>query len=499
MSTINSAVPPVNETGRGQPTMGMPDVGAMQVNTAMLSRPRAFHPRNANGRDLTPGQQFRSVGDDISGTLLGPIRFALLYWIATFVIFLFSNLTAEVRNMPTLVLFVAACFIAFYLGYHLGVARHLRERLCAPVPAFGRSGIEVALVFGGSLYFILWGINQLVEFELTNPVDIAQAVLSPGEAYKAKFAIAEGRFNSQYSSTLGQVLVITSLFYAIFVPLVVAAWSSLPKVLRLFGLMGIAFYVVSFLAIGTLKGLGDVVLFVVAGASVAIAKRRVVSGAIISRRRILITLALVGSAFLAYMLVSQVQRAEEFQIIESPIVGDVSQTFIAKQFGHEAAYGLYTILAYPSHGYAGLAFNLEQPFVFSGGAGLSLAFESYRQQYFGSGDRRFLTYPFRTELATGWSAQMFWSTALPWLASDVSFFGVPFLLALIGFLYARLWLASLYGNNPLALGGLALMIMFIAFMPANNQVLFSRQGLWAVVTLALAGILTASMRRKTAR
>ena len=94
---------------------------------------------------------------------------------------------------------------------------------------------------------------------------------------------------------------------------------------------------------------------------------------------------------------------------------------------------------------------------------------------------------------------MFWSTALPWFASDVSFVGVPFLLALLGFLYARLWLASLYGNNPLTLGGLGLIIMFIAFMPANNQVLFSRQGLWAVITLLTVGALVAMARRNPAR
>jgi len=436
---------------------------------------------------------------NIGGTLMAPLRFALLYWAATFAIFLFSNLVVEVRNMSTLVIFFVACLFGFYFGYRAAVVRFSHVSLRGEISSFGRSKVDIALIIGGAGYFLFWGVNQLIEFDLTEPVEIIQAVLSPGEAYKAKFDIAEDRLNEQYSSFLGQALVVTSIFYAMFVPLVVASWRNIPTVCKLLSLIAVGFYIISFLAIGTIKGLGDVLLFIVAGIAVVVAKRRLETGRVMSRRRIYLLLALVGTAFFSYMLVSQVQRAEQFQIIESPIVGDVSQTFIAKQFGHEAAYGFYTILAYPSHGYAGLAFNLEQPFVFSNGAGISLALESYRQQYLGGGDNRFLTYPFRTETATGWDAEMFWSTALPWLASDISFAGVPFLLVLLGFIFARLWIAALYGNNPLVLAGLGLMIMFIAFMPANNQVLVSRQGLWALASLIAVGAVSALARRAPTR
>lgn len=494
--SMNSALPPLYGTGVRK-TIGdkAGDEDFIPTNSIAQKPPRFPLLNNRHGDTIQAiPSQSAEVITDLRATHIAPVRYALIYWIATFVIFLFSNLVSEVRNLTALITFVSACFTLFYVGYRIGIARYPLRHTRAVIPAFGRSGIDIALIVAGSAYFFLWGINQMVEFDLTNPLVIAQALLSPGEAYKAKFEIAQTRIDSSYSSTLGQILVLTSLLYAVFVPLFVVAWRNLSLKVRWMGLTGIIFYVISFLAIGTLKGLGDVVLFVIAGSAVAIAKRRLAGGAKVTQGRIYANLALIGVSFAIYMMVSQVQRAEQFQIIESPIVGDVSQTFIAKQFGHETAYGFYTMMAYPSHGYAGLAFNLEQPFVFSRGAGISLAFESYRQQYLGSGDNRFLTFPFRTQMATGWDAQMFWSTALPWLASDVSFFGVPFLLALIGFLYARVWLASLYGKNPLALGGLALTVMFIAFMPANNQVLLSRQGLWSVVTLSAFSLLLVLVR-----
>lgn len=499
MSGVDPAVPPLRQTGPTPPGGQFRQRVTSAPNADRITANGTFPQRAGEGAESRVKAAFAGAKfDDISGTLLGPVRFALLYWAATFVIFLFSNLTTEVRNMGTLVVFVIACFVGFHLGYRAGLAGYLRQRVAAQIPSFGRSSIDVFLVMGGAVYFLMWSLNQLIEFDLTNPVALVQAILNPGEAYKAKFEIAQERLNSQYSSSLGQILVLTSVFYALFVPLVVTSWVNLPRAVRLLALAAIGFYVVSFLAIGTMKGLGDVVLFVLTGISVLIAKRRLAAGMVMSRRRTYLLLSIVGGAFFAYMLVSQVQRAEQFQITESPIVGDVSQSFVAQQFGHDAAYGFYTILAYPSHGYAGLAFSLEQPFVFSRGAGSSLAIESYRQQYMGGGDNRFLTYPFRAEQATGWDAQMFWSTALPWLASDVSFFGVPFLLALLGFVYARLWLAALYGSNPLTVGGLGLMIMFIAFMPANNQVMVSRQGLWAVASLVAVGALVALTRRNRA-
>ena len=182
-------------------------------------------------------------------------------------------------------------------------------------------------------------------------------------------------------------------------------------------------------------------------------------------------------------------RAEEFGITESAIVGDVSDTVIARAFGTDAAYGIYTVLAYPSHGYLGLGYSMSVPFEFSRGAGLSQAYESYRSQYFGGAEFRYLTYPERSEQVTGWPAGMFWSTIFPWLASDLTFYLIPLFMAAIGALFARLWLSCLYGANALSLAAFGQIIVFVAFIPANNQVLMQRQGLLVVLWLLSLGLL----------
>src|SRR5690606_29897220 len=124
---------------------------------------------------------------------------------------------------------------------------------------------------------------------------------------------------------------------------------------------------------------------------------------------------------------------------------------LAQTLGPKAAYGIYQVLAYPSHGYLGLSKSMSVPFEFSGGAGFSQAFESYRLQYLGGEDRVFATYPFRAETSTGWPAGMFWSTVFPWLASDMTFYLIPLFMAVVGAIFARVWVHCLYGNSVLAL------------------------------------------------
>lgn len=224
-------------------------------------------------------------------------------------------------------------------------------------------------------------------------------------------------------------------------------------------------------------------LFIICGAAVFVGKRTLMGQGASIQRRVRSILLVLGGLLFAYMIVNQIGRADEFGITESAIVGDGSDTLIAQTFGDRAAYGFYQVLAYPSHGYLGLSYSMSVPFEFSGGAGVSQAFESYRYQYLGGIDNTLTTYPFRSERVTGWPAGLFWSTIFPWLASDMTFFLIPFFMAAMGAIFARLWVRCLYGADVLALTALGQFFVFIAFIPANNQVMLTRQGFWVVLTL----------------
>lgn len=307
--------------------------------------------------------------------------------------------------------------------------------------------------------------------------------MSPGAAYQAKFATFEEQLNSNRVNNITQILTILSFLFAISVPLMVLTWTRTGTLIKFAFVGSIIIYISGFLYIGTMKGLGDIFLYLVTGFAILLGKKTLIGDQAINRNAIIASVAALMIAGGIYMVATQMLRAQEFNITESKFMKNLPDTAVGKIFGKDIAYGFYSTISYPSHGYMGLSYDLPLPFEFSRGAGLSQAFESYRLQYLGGENNLYLTYPYRGERATGWPTGMYWSTIFPWLASDVTFYGVPFLMALLGFLFARIWIDCLFNNSVISVAAMSQFVIFIAFIPANNQVLMTRPGLWIVATI----------------
>lgn len=415
-----------------------------------------------------------------------PIRYSLIYLLLTYALFSFSAISTGVDNFFTLTIFVLSAYLCLYLGYHYSIQTTYKK-----IIAFKEITIiqikKVRIIFlVGSIYLLLWGINQINDFGGTSIAEIWNTVTNPGAAYGAKFQTYEERIIEQSVNRITQILVLFSIIFTISVPVIAAYWKYMQSKIKIAAVIGIFTYVVAFLYIGTQKGLGDILLLTFAGWSV-LKIRNPKKSTNPKKMRTLIVISIIFSAIILYMILNQASRVTEFGLTTTLMTKDIviADTFVASIFGENFATGFYLLLGYPTHGYLGLSHNLSQDFIFSYGAGFSQAFESYRYQYLGGDDNLFLTYPYRTEAITGWPAGMYWATAFPWFASDLSFWGVLPLMFLIGMLFARTWLACLYDMDVVSLGILGQLFIFVAFLPANNQVLISRQGLLSVIVLTV--------------
>ena len=411
-----------------------------------------------------------------------PIRVSMYYLLGTFFLFITSNLFAETPNPIYLMVFVLLAFFALWAGYVLGI--RTCEKRWIRVEAFSsfeRRRINWFVLIG-SCYAIVWGVNQIIDYGGTNPVQVIEAIVNPGTAYSAKFEVFERREFNQEVNRVTQILILLSVIYAMFFPALVMHWANLRRRVKFLAVIATVIYILSYLFIGTQKGIGDVLIYAAAGWSIRYSLNQQISPKRISGRSIA-ALVLIGTIAFVYMAVNQASRAAEFGLTTTLLAGDVSNTYLASVFGQPFALGVYTLIGYPSHGYFGLSQSLTADFVFSYGAGISQAFESYRYQFLGGPQNFLLTYPFRTEALTGWPAGMYWSTAFPWFASDLTFPGVIILMLLLGFVFARVWLSSLRRMDLISLAALGQFFLFVAFLPANNQVLMQRQGFWVVLTL----------------
>lgn len=414
-------------------------------------------------------------------TQMLPIKISLIYLFGTFAFFLASNMVNKVENLILLISFVVAAYSFLYLGYAFGIATKKNKIFgISNLDARRRKSVNI-IVFVGAVYFILWGVNQINDFGGSDLSQVLRTISNPGTAYSAKFDVYENRIATGAVNRITQILIIFSIVYSIFVPVLVIYWRAIKPGLRIFASFSVFIYIVSFLFIGTQKGIGDIFLFILAGFSIAAGSRHLVIDAKLKRKITLIA-AVISVVIFLYMALSQSSRAQEFGISTTMVTEDISSTWLAKFVGENYALGFYTILGYPSHGYLGLSYNLGTDYVFSYGAGFSQAFESYRHQFLGGDNNFLLTYPARTEVLTGWPAGMFWATAFPWFASDITFIGVLPLMLVVGFIFSRMWLSCIMRIDLISVAIFGQLIIFIAFLPANNQVLMQRQGLWIVVT-----------------
>lgn len=417
-------------------------------------------------------------------TAYTPLRLALAWLGGTFVLFLLLGNTQDVTNMGSLAAFVGATLAMLTLGYVANIKLNLAH-VSVPEERATLSTQEVGKarkwIVAGSLFYLLFGWASLANYGLLSPAAVIQSVLNPGSSYFARLRAAEDLAAAGVTSPLTQLLTLLSAIATPVVPFLVLYWSGrLGFGVRLFAAVGLGTYSAYWLAIGTLKGLGDIVVFAFAAMLVMVfgvwprPRHRV------DRKRVAAAIAL-GCLFAGYMVINQGQR-----LVAGDISGYDPNPVVASVLGDQAARGLSVTIAYPTQGYLGLSKNLDTPFSWSGFRGSSRALDGYIEQYTGSPSAYESTYPARTEQRTGYPALMYWATIYPWLASDFTFPGTVLLMAVLGWWLARLWVEAAFLRRRLSVLLFAQLILLVAYIPANNQIGLMRPGLIAFATLAAA-------------
>lgn len=415
--------------------------------------------------------------------LYSPLRLGLGYLAGTYILFLLVGQVSAVPNLVKLSGFIALTLASFAIGYHACARRYLRR---GPIRTRDLSDGDFRAarrwILASAAYYVAYGLALLSEFGFSGFGSVISAILSPGRSYLNKFDVYERQQAMGETNPAIQLLTLLSVVAAPLVPFAIVYWRRLSLGARIAAVAGIVTYATFFLSIGTLKGLGDILIFAVAGVVVVrlgfwsakpFARARRASAVALS-----LTLAL---GFVAYMAFNQSQRINEIGITSqfeaNPVVASVT--------GEDFARGLSVVAFYPTHGYLGLAYNLESPFVWTGGLGGSRALDSYWAQYTGADSVYESTYPARTEAETGWPALRYWATAYPWFASDLTFPGTILLMGFAGWFFCRFWVQAAFERDRLALLLFAQLALFVAYIPANNQIGTSRTSL--ITFLVLVG------------
>lgn len=385
-----------------------------------------------------------------------------------------------IPNPVTMTLYVIVNFLALGLGYFIYANKAKRTLACEysfDNDLGSLKGKQKTLFNISALFNIIAAVEYSYYFmggiSITN-------ILSPGSSYVYRLTEFDGGRN-----LVVQVFTYIWALSYFYYPLGVLYWTKLKFNQKFLFIISTLMTILYWLNMGTMKGLGDLLILFI---PIYLIKKYIFCGKKSPKAVFMLVILFV-------MLFSVIGegRATEIgintddlvyvSVAASPFIEQVDENnLVVKILGNKLSKSITGLVGYTSQGYTGLAYAMELPFEWTYGVGNSRTLTIYAEKIFDTSISN-KTYLARNEATYSWPNGMFWSTIFPWLASDLSFFGVPIFMYLMGWLLAYCWFDFIYTKNSLALVAICQLFIFVIFIPANNQLVQSYQSLFGTVVL----------------
>ncbi|MGI0153062.1 hypothetical protein ACQ661_05290 [Pseudidiomarina sp. WS423] len=126
---------------------------------------------------------------------------------------------------------------------------------------------------------------------------------------------------------------------------------------------------------------------------------------------------------------------------------------------------------YVTQGYYALELSLEMEFIWTYGLGHSFFTTTVGEKVLGDSSISYRTYQHRLEQEFGYSHYGKWHTFFVWFANDLSFPGVVLLVFFLSRMLGSVWHKSIHNFDILSVTLLMQLIIMFFYLPANNQVL----------------------------
>lgn len=307
--------------------------------------------------------------------------------------------------------------------------------------------------------------------------DFILGIENPAEAYQR--AITSAFPEIEYlRMALGPIL-----FCAY--PLGVANWSRLSARLRLLFVIMVVHTILLFVSMGVNRGIFDAIF---GGIYVYIISRSK-DGAPFNFRwpKILLFFFPLLMLALAFFVHGQLNRDGSGAAAGYFPAADLYSTLEPDSVGTDFMRYIYVLVnqvsIYLAQGYYGASLVYERGI---DGLMFGVGHSDFLLRNFGKifGDEFVSGSPiYSIEDGMGWLHGNYWFSIIPWIASDVGFVGVPFVMFILSYVYARSVRLYLVGGDWLSLlVSYSLFYMFFYF-PANNYIVQSGEGLVATYVI----------------
>lgn len=430
-----------------------------------------------------------------------PILIIECYLLVTIFLYFCGPVLWYIPNKTKLFLFLIISYCSLWIGYDY----YIRKRSISVKPQeikytqnilASNQKRNIKYIFLFSAIFNIFSLIILYRFFLGS--SIFTGPFAPGESYFERLKGVHGSY--------AQLVTLISVFWVFtyfYLPVGIIYWKKLTVLFRSILLISLTIQIIFWAKLGTLKGLGDLViisiaLFVIKAAmdlkySKRFEKEKI--GNIIKKKLVKKIVFLVTIISIIFILISYIISARQKEIYgmnyEMSVVNSLTRGFVIEEKKYNFIslifkddYVIYSLSLYITHGYTGLAYCLDLPFVWTYGVGFSRALSEYVEKYFGIEvlPRSYLN---RNQYLSGWRARELWSTVFPWIAGDITFWAIPILMIFIGRLFAIIWIRVIRQMNLLDVVLLLQLFIFAFYIPANNQLFQSVNSFFGVIGLLL--------------
>jgi hypothetical protein len=409
-----------------------------------------------------------------------PLKGVIVYISLTLLIAIWGPIEYVGLTPWTLSGYILAFLVIFFLGYHRGIkGGSLFSTKSQRVPDARILRLIKLCIFTVFCYKLIEFINLALSGGLSFS-NVGQNYLN---AY-SDHVRGEGRFNVE-------ILLRVIFQIPMYIALILGFWYF--KKLSRFNKATLIGFILLTIVVNTIgqgkqKQLGDIIVFmlsIVLINSAVIHKENIIHHKNRSNKNIYIIITIVMVAFLSFTSIlgsrSKAIGVDVTNIAERahPLMQYKNDHPVFKLLGDDVGFGTAMLSSYFSQGYLGLSLAFNEPFVWTYGVGNSYSTTVLLQKGLGLPLTPEDSYPYRVGAKNDWG-QTKWHTVFSWLASDFTFPGVLVFFYFLALIYGRCWKESVLYRNPVSILLFSLLNLAIIFIPANNQLLHSPEGVFAV-------------------
>lgn len=382
-----------------------------------------------------------------------PIKYSLIFLVLTEVLVWIGPVDYTIKRPLVLILYLGILNYALYLGYKRG-AKKARVTSCVLSSQTFYFIIILGLICTIYTMYVKWGARG---YSITWN-HLSNSIINPGQAYVRDEKVV---FN------VSVLYVILSPFQWVAIPFGIYYWKRLNELFKIIVIITFVITIATWLGIGTRKGLLDLLIIT---SFLIFARTPSILNNEHAVRRIKIVGCLLIGLFLNYFVVSNLSR-DGLEISEISQYERVEyKKWYADHLPTPIVVSLSDITSYLSGGYHLLSLGLDEGIIPPTFLGMSLSTANYANRFWGY-DPLPGTYMQLIQDKYGYDKFEYWHTIYLWLANDFTFILVPFIVFLIGFYFARVWIDAVNGQNPFAYPVFAYILVMVFYFFANNQVI----------------------------